>query len=464
MRAITTCAALLLLAAGCSSLDFGKFREADGGDGGDAAVDSATGDAMRDGSDGDDAMVTDTGVVDTSVPVETCNGTDDDGDGYVDETTLTDTLCTDSAQACVAGSCGDAPLDIELGSFHSCVRMTSGRVICWGDSLRGQGGVLDDGASSPTLITLADGTPFLAGAIAAGSTHSCGLTSGRQLYCWGDNGMGAVTDTATIPVRTQYATPSTDSLGDEIQASRLALGNDFTLAAAMTTLFAAGQNAEGQLGALDGNADMGARGRLGFTMDSMDGVAAGDAHGCAITSGSVICWGRNLDRQTGATDEVTPHVVGPDFRMVTAGGIHTCAIKSTDDLVHCWGDNEFGQLGRMSGDTGTPYPVDTLGPATSISGGALHTCALDEEGTVRCWGNNGAGQLGLSASPMELVPQTVPIAEPVLDVSAGYAHTCAITASRQVLCWGSNVSNQSGPTSPGEMEINPPQTVDVSGL
>lgn len=93
-----------------------------------------------------------------------------------------------------------------------------------------------------------------------------------------------------------------------------------------------------------------------------------------------------------------PHVI-----KVAAGAMHTCALFE-DGRVKCWGGNALGQLGL--GDTqvrgavadqmGNALPVVDLGGAVvSLAAGSMHTCALFDDGRVKCWGANAFGQLGL---------------------------------------------------------------------
>jgi alpha-tubulin suppressor-like RCC1 family protein len=63
-----------------------------------------------------------------------------------------------------------------------------------------------------------------------------------------------------------------------------------------------------------------------------------------------FCWGNNFYGQLGdgtTTTRLTPvRVVGGlPFRQVSAGGVHTCGV-TTSDLAYCWGyNNFFGALG-----------------------------------------------------------------------------------------------------------------------
>ena len=51
---------------------------------------------------------------------------------------------------------------------------------------------------------------------------------------------------------------------------------------------------------------------------------------------------------------------------VSAGGVHTCAVRSDDQLV-CFGFNDHVQC---------DVPSD-LGPVLAVSAGGVHTSALD---------------------------------------------------------------------------------------
>jgi alpha-tubulin suppressor-like RCC1 family protein len=98
-------------------------------------------------------------------------------------------------------------------------------------------------------------------------------------------------------------------------------------------------------------------------------IALGASTSCArVTSGSVLCWGRDTFGQLGRGEiglgsiPVPGPVVGLDDAIrIDFGSDHGCAIRASGDLV-CWGRNQYGRLGDGTlEDRGTPVLV--LGPS-----------------------------------------------------------------------------------------------------
>ncbi|HQQ62554.1 MAG TPA: thrombospondin type 3 repeat-containing protein [Pseudomonadales bacterium] len=101
--------------------------------------------------------------------------------------------------------------------------------------------------------------------------------------------------------------------------------------------------------------------------------------------------------------------------QISAGAVHSCALD--DNGVQCWGHNGNGQ-------TDVPALVNPV----IIDSGAYHTCAIVDTG-VKCWGYSDFGQ----TTPPALVNPT--------QISSGYYHTCAL-ADGGVQCWGYNAYGQ----------------------
>ena len=192
-------------------------------------------------------------------------------------------------------------------------------------------------------------------------------------------------------------------------------------------------------------------------------LAAGRSHACGVLgSGNVVCWGFNGEGQIGngetASEAVAPTVVDglDDITDVAVGLRHSCALGS-DGNVHCWGNNDDGQLGDDS-FANSPFPVEVSGvtTATDLSANGLHTCAVTNKerfSRVHCWGANDRKQVGVGKDEETRIPKEVKsLGRHVVDatgVVSGIKHNCAMMPnSRQtgynVMCWGDNRSGQQG--------------------
>jgi alpha-tubulin suppressor-like RCC1 family protein len=165
---------------------------------------------------------------------------------------------------------------------------------------------------------------------------------------------------------------------------------------------------------------------------------------CAITGGSVWCWGYNgsgaggqpaagvFDLLSVPTKATTFDAAGKTITRVAAGGLNTCVVRSGEIL--CIGANESGQLGLASfdADAGVAHaspegPVQGISDAVELAIGGVTSnavtsgvetsggfaCAIREDATthrrtVWCWGANDKGQLGtggtgtLTAVPVQV--------------------------------------------------------------
>ena len=350
---------------------------------------------------------------------------------------------------------------IAAGQFHTCALTTGGGVKCWGLN---SGGQLGDGTTTQRTTPVdVSGLTSGVSAIAAVFNHTCALTTGGGVKCWGNNGSGQIGDGTT----TQRLTP-VDVSGLTSGVSTVAAGGSHTCA--LTTsggLKCWGSNAGGQLG--DGTTtqrltpvDVSGLG------SGVSAIAAGGNHTCAVTTGGVKCWGFNGNGQLGdgtTTQRATPVDVSGltiGVSAIAAGQFHTCAL-TTGGGVTCWGLNSNGQLG--DGTTASRLtPVDVSGLTSGVSAiaaGLAHTCALTTGGGIKCWGFNGTGQLGDGTTAPRLAPVDVSgLTSGVSAIAAGIAHTCAVTTGGGVKCWGFNGTGQLGDGTTAS-RLTP---VDVSGL
>ena len=254
-------------------------------------------------------------------------------------------------------------------------------------------------------------TPAIA-AIAAGFHHSCALTAGGGVKCWGDNSLGQ-------------------------------LGNGTTTSSPLPV---------GVVGLASG----------------VKAIAAGQNTTCALTiGGGVKCWGANYTGQLGvgtAISSSTPlDVLGMSSGIVAIapGARHTCALTSAGG-VKCWGANGDGQLGDGT-TTGSLFPIDVPTLTAGVTAIAVNnddTCALTNAGGVKCWGNNVVGALGNGTTTDRFVPtDVVGLAGGVAAISVGLGYTCALTGGGGVKCWGA-ANARIGNATPIDSVI----PADMSGL
>ena len=237
---------------------------------------------------------------------------------------------------------------VSAGLEHICaVDRSDGRAYCRGGNRWAQ---LGDGTTTDrsALTPVAGGRRFKQ--LAAGERHTCGLTTGDEIFCWGANQWG--------------------QLGFESDRFQLQLVPRKVA---------------------------GTRQYLNLT--------AGRFHTCAVTLASKgFCWGDGRNHQIGDGKNFLrfePRAVagGLTFRRLTAGYDHTCG-ETTDNRVYCWGSDIYG--GNGDGETEpqlndfNAVPTAVVGGLrfAQLSAGRHFTCGKTTGNVGYCWGLNSGGQLG----------------------------------------------------------------------
>lgn len=271
-----------------------------------------------------------------------------------------------------------------------------------------------------TSDALADATVT---AIAVGQTHSC-LVARGQAYCWGDNSRGQLG--TGIPQGDQLAPVYTGGALAGRTVQSIAVGKEHTCALAEGMIACWGDNSMGQLGT-DQPLTGGTYSPVPVATASGYLVAAGMTETCSVTTQTVYCWGWGVTRL---------NRIGEAFRLNVRASrvVGDCAV--IEGRVHCWSQSS-GPMSYVA-----PIPVGGLpsGPVTDLSTAAYHGCAV-VEGKAYCWGANSYGQLGngtLKTSPkaVRVISKSAWGRDRVTSISTGQSHTCAIAAGR-AYCWGS---------------------------
>src|SRR4029079_17347807 len=123
-----------------------------------------------------------------------------------------------------------------------------------------------------------------------------------------------------------------------------------------------------------------------------------------------------------------------DWTTVSAGNGHTCAIRSVGKL-YCWGNDDSGQVGNgaPTGNVTSPHQITSATDWKTVSAGATHTCAIRSVGKLYCWGYDGSGQVGNGAPTGNVTsPHQITSATDWKTVSGGVGHTGGISVGRRV--------------------------------
>jgi alpha-tubulin suppressor-like RCC1 family protein len=450
-------------------------------------------------------------------------------------------------------------ISISAGSSHTCAIGSDGEGYCWGSGSNGRLG--NGGTAQSTIPVLVSqgarpsGVTF--SSISAGIWHTCGIGSDGNGYCWGRNYSGGLGNGGTA----QRTTPVLVSQGARpsgVTFSSISVGYSHTCGVGSNGEgYCWGYNYYGQLG----NGNTGTNSNVPVLVSqgvrpanvTFSSISAGNNHTCGVGSdGNGYCWGRNNSGQLGngntGTNSNTPVLVsqgvrpsGVTFTSISAGDYHACGLGS-DGSGYCWGENQYGRLGNdsttnsnvpvlssgyqyqiaignniltqyvsggLTSITVNPIPAHVVGTAsvslkrvydnkqsnsvsytynnlatpditsitpstvspntsntfsltgtnfldygpidnlTSISTGIEHTCGIDGNGNGYCWGNGSSGRLGNGGTGDSNIPVLVsqgarPSGVTFTSISAGSGHTCGVGSDGNGYCWGSNECGQLG--------------------
>ena len=242
-----------------------------------------------------------------------------------------------------------------------------------------------------------------------GPYHGCATLKSGALECWGANDVGQLGDGTSrqslLPVAVSRATSAPDDL---------ALGARHTCALSAGSVTCWGDASRGQHATLSG----------------VSAIAAGGDQTCAITKEGIRCWGDG-----NAAPAAPEGMVGVASLIAVGPGRVCAAMTEPSRVVRCAGADDRGQ---SAGQQAVLLGASMKG----LAAGKQHTCALLEDGSIQCWGANDLGQLGDGTTTDTHVPVLVHALPPAVEIRAGNAHTCARLRNNTVACWGDNHAHQ----------------------
>ncbi|NBB84479.1 MAG: hypothetical protein GVY28_13890 [Alphaproteobacteria bacterium] len=348
---------------------------------------------------------------------------------------------------------------------------------------------------APLKVALPAGFEAEISSVSAGLIHGAFLTDDGDVYTWGFAGFGRL---GLGEVADRQVTVPRKITGDldaaEVRVIDMGNGASFAITAD-GTLWAWGQNSNGQLGLGDREAREVPTAVEALSAATVVAVSSGTSHTLALTADSeVFAWGAARDGQLGAPDALdsdgdpvrrveSPVTVeglpeGVPVVAVTADTKTSYAVLA-DGRVFGWGEGEFGQLaqGTDRGDgTFLPEEADVLAPVqiaglpetvVDVKGGARWAAALTEDGDVWLWGPNDEGPTGgldgapevvseASFFPTKLAALDTP---DIVEIQTGPNHLIAVTDSGAFYTFGANSDGRLGyptdglTTDPAEVPI-----------
>jgi hypothetical protein len=193
---------------------------------------------------------------------------------------------------------------ITTGAAHGCVIADGGTVLCWGSNSQGQLGSSVAGQATPIPVQALGHVSAATSdmAIAAGDHHTCVLSAGGLVLCWGANDKGQLgngtTEPAVVSVVPLSGVTALSASGDRTCArvgdGATASFHCWGLSPEVVDLDS-GDIPHAVLALLDGaaptigNVDL--SGVAGLESASFTHVASHGNHGCGITTDSrLMCW------------------------------------------------------------------------------------------------------------------------------------------------------------------------------
>ncbi len=342
---------------------------------------------------------------------------------------------------------------VAAGEAHSCALIAGGQMRCWGRNSSGQVG---DGTWVTRTIPVVIDPGMSVVAIDAGVSHTCALGASGAMRCWGYNGNGQLGDGTNS---SRNVAVNVDGLGSGV--ARISTGGYHSCAVRSDqSLRCWGYNGYGQLG-VGSNSDHNRPQLVASLSGPLQAISAGHEHTCIRRDGNdVRCWGRASQGRIGFG---TPNNIGTALSPVRVGGLanelrqlslfwdSTCGVTQSNDAV-CWGRNYYGQLGdgwQFSGGEGIDQAqasqvAGLAGLTTMVAVGREHACATTTDGSVWCWGHNNRGQVGDGTAITRRTPVRVADIGDAIAVAAGWQHNCVLRAGGSVACWGLNNYGQLG--------------------
>lgn len=270
---------------------------------------------------------------------------------------------------------------VVVGDDYACQLRSPSALWCWGNGSRGQ---IGNGASADAPLPVPAGVDFFAkySRVAAGD-HMCGIDTAGSMWCWGNNSNKQLSISWALswnrPTRVYSGAPPWIAVAVAgVHTCAVSTGNELWCWGYVNQMMVH---------------DVPSKVVTPFT--GVAQVVTAPRHSCVWqTDGLAACWGDNMLGAVGAGTprSMMPTQLTGTWHQLAVGEDHTCGIAVNRSLW-CWGDNTHGQLGDGTRTMrASPTRIGT-GTWDEVVAGARSTCARTGD-ALWCWGDNTDGQLG----------------------------------------------------------------------
>ena len=277
--------------------------------------------------------------------------------------------------------------------------------------------------------------------IDAGYEHTCGITEISEAYCWGKNDAGEI-GAASQSSRIYHAT----EVSQGFKWTHISAGRSISCGVTSTKdAYCWGNNTFGQLGT--GDTEPSSSPRLVSGSHKWKSIEAGYFNVCGITiDNNAFCWGQagdSLGSGKNPSKQTTPKLVSGNYKWSAIDlNIHptptVCGITQGGG-AYCWGNGLTYQfLNGKSMNSSVPHQISNSQKFKALLVGTTITCGLTSEDYYLCAGTSTInGQLGTGATPIHQVePVAIPDSHKWMKLSLGQKHSCAVTNKQEGICWG----------------------------
>ena len=347
-------------------------------------------------------------------------------------------------------------INVDGGSSHTCAARASGGVQCWGFNLDGQLGRGSRSLNEQRAQDV-DGLTDAAVQVAAGAQHTCARLETGDVQCWGYNSIGQLgTGDATLDDCMRSGGSFRDCSWSAVTVPGLTGVIDIAAYGATTCVVVGGGTVEcwgeGNDGKLGDGATADSRVPVAVPgVTNARRVAVSGHHVCAILEDDTVsCWGRG-DRLGSGSSDGSPTMATPvpgltEVTHIDTSERGTCVIYGAAGQVACWGSNlndALGTTGASGANVLSPTDLPGVASASDLAMGSDHGCALVGQ-RVTCWGQNDEGAFGDGTTADSIDPVDVPGLLVVADVGLYSTHACARSTGGALACWGSNADGRLG--------------------